>query len=170
MAACNEIGVYYDKTDQPARAAEYLRRVCDGGEMVGCSNIAELYFDGRGVDQNNQTAFELFRAGCGGNVLSGCAGMCLVLAKVGQLNTNARPACETALQKSCEAGNPWMCNRQLVEAYAGSSSAQGCQGQELARARQVVESGWLAGLEGRYRFELGLSPDEGRDLVTQGFF
>ncbi|MGZ5436006.1 MAG: tetratricopeptide repeat protein [Pyrinomonadaceae bacterium] len=47
-----------------ALAARLLIRGCDGGDGYHCNKAAILYDNGRGVPQNKQTAFDLFKKGC----------------------------------------------------------------------------------------------------------
>ncbi len=109
MEACNWLGVVYERSKQYQKAAQRLTKACNGGLQMACSNLAEQYFDGHGVQQNHQRAFELFRGACKEEVLSGCAGYCIGLLKNVDLARDTAAVCQNVISKACETGNPWMC-------------------------------------------------------------
>jgi hypothetical protein len=110
LADCNAAGVAYDNAGLPAQALPYFHKVCDGGEPVGCSNLGELYFDGRGVTQDRARALQLFASACQDDQrASGCAGVCVSWFTAGSLTSQLLASCTNAVQASCDSGNPWMC-------------------------------------------------------------
>jgi len=143
VAACNSVGVYFERTSEPQDAFEYLRRACTGGFALGCSNIAEYFFDGRVVEQNYAAAFELFGMGCKEDIVGGCAVVCLVLNDLDRLKESDEPQCQLAVDAACGGGrNPWMCGREIAAASTPATLAaagSGCQGQDLERTKNVVE-------------------------------
>ena len=74
LATCNMMGFLCDQAGRASEAVRYFRQVCDGGVAAGCSNLAEFYYDGRGVAQDRQQAGRLFVSACEAGVSSGCAG------------------------------------------------------------------------------------------------
>ena len=55
------------------RAARLLTQACDGDDMLGCSNLGELFDEGRGVPEDLERAAELWLRACDGEALRGCA-------------------------------------------------------------------------------------------------
>ena len=107
LQACNSVGFAYDLAGQPALAVKYFRIVCDGGQPVGCANLAEFYYDGRGVPQNRDQAAELFKSSCGSKSVSGCPGVCIMLFDA--RNGSMPAACPKFVQAGCDSGNSWLC-------------------------------------------------------------
>ncbi len=55
------------------KARDLFRKVCDGGEPVGCSGLALLYWEGHGVEQSDAKAAELYSLACNaGEYMYGC--------------------------------------------------------------------------------------------------
>jgi hypothetical protein len=105
LADCNAVGVAADNAGLAAQALPYFQKVCNGGEPVGCSNLGELYFDGRGVTQDRAVAMQLFRSACQGVHTSGCAGVCVSWFAAGSLSSQLLGSCTKAVQASCDQGN-----------------------------------------------------------------
>ena len=61
----------YQRGDYAAAKAIY-RRVCDGGDMLGCRGLGILYAVGQGVQQDFAQAEALFRQGCKGGDAESC--------------------------------------------------------------------------------------------------
>ena len=53
------------KQDKQKAIKLYLK-ACDGGEMVGCSNLGVMYYKGDDVAQNKKIAMDLFKMACDG--------------------------------------------------------------------------------------------------------
>jgi hypothetical protein len=81
--ACNAAGVLLEfdsgTTSDPALAATYYRRACDGNYGPGCNNLAWLYLRGNGVARDQPQAMVLFmaafdaaRLACARGDASGC--------------------------------------------------------------------------------------------------
>lgn len=56
----------------PARAAGFWRRACDGGQMAGCRGLGILHAVGAGVTQDFARAETLFRRACSGGDAESC--------------------------------------------------------------------------------------------------
>ena len=55
-----------------ARAASFYQVACDGGDALGCFNLAELLANGRGVDKDEASAALLYERACAGGVQDAC--------------------------------------------------------------------------------------------------
>ena len=122
LGSCNSVGMAYERADLPELAVRYFRKVCEGGEPVGCSNLAEFYFDGRGVPQDRARAFQLFSSACKDTRrFSGCAGVCVSRFENGSLTSELSATCLKIVQASCSNGNAWMCPH--AEKLGGRSAA-----------------------------------------------
>lgn len=69
VASCNSQGVLYENggagiTADPMQAALCFRKACDGKSGSGCENLADLYYDGRGVGRDAEKAREYYSEGC----------------------------------------------------------------------------------------------------------
>lgn len=53
-------------------ASKDWKKACDRGNMVGCSNLALMYYNGDGVRQDKRKAKELYGKACDGGVMGGC--------------------------------------------------------------------------------------------------
>ena len=117
LAACNSVGFAHGVAGRHADAARYFERVCDGGEPVGCSNLAEFYFDGLGVRQDLERARSLWLDACNRGVTSGCAGLCIAADAQGRsLSPEEASACQTLVSRACAGGNTWMCGHRAPAA------------------------------------------------------
>jgi len=111
LVACNGLGISFERTGNYPLAANYFRKTCDGGLLIGCSNLGEYYFDGRAVQSDIPRAFRLFMSACTNTVTNGCAGACVVVLEQGTASTVSKftEDCVNAVQRSCDNGNSWMC-------------------------------------------------------------
>ena len=62
---------FYDNKDYD-KAFESFKKACDGGDMLGCSNLGSMYADGKGVEKDLGKAAELFKKACNGGEMLGC--------------------------------------------------------------------------------------------------
>lgn len=58
-----------------AAAATLLRHACDGGRAQACSQLAWMYYYGRGLAQDYGAAGALYRQGCDGGSVMGCTNL-----------------------------------------------------------------------------------------------
>jgi hypothetical protein len=56
----------------PAKAAPFLRRACDGKLAQACGDLAYLYQRGEGVAQDAAMARRLYKQGCDGGYAQAC--------------------------------------------------------------------------------------------------
>lgn len=54
---------------------EDYKQACDGGNAKGCFLLGGMYYNGRGIEQNNIKASELFRKACNYGSARGCFGL-----------------------------------------------------------------------------------------------
>ena len=64
-------GVKQDKS----KAVGLYTKACDGGDMLGCSNLGLIYAKGEGVQQDNFKAVELQTKACDGGNTFGCSNL-----------------------------------------------------------------------------------------------
>ena len=50
----------------------HSNELCDGGEMVGCSNLGVAFHKGEGVPKDYKRAVALYRKACDGGEMLGC--------------------------------------------------------------------------------------------------
>ncbi|MDY6187442.1 MAG: tetratricopeptide repeat protein, partial [Campylobacter sp.] len=68
----HEQGIAFYNNKEYDKAAELFKKVCDGGEVRGCSNLGVMYEKGFGVEKNEQKAVELYKKACDGGHMLGC--------------------------------------------------------------------------------------------------
>ena len=56
-------------------AAELFKKACDGGKMLGCTNLGFMYANGNGVEKDFSKAAELLKKACDGGDMHGCRGL-----------------------------------------------------------------------------------------------
>ena len=139
LAACNNLGVDYDLAGRPAEAVQYFSKVCDGGLAIGCSNLAEFYYDGRGVQQDTRRALQLFTGARETDVGSGCAGFCVVALSDFDLGDDQVSMCRQVIQRACDGGNPWMCKQspQMVATENGCHTGADALGNAFVRSNYM---------------------------------
>ena len=49
-----EQGIAFYNNKEYDKAAELFKKACDGGEMLGCSNLGFMYAHGNGVEKTNK--------------------------------------------------------------------------------------------------------------------
>jgi TPR repeat protein len=66
--ACDQLRVIQDA----ARAIAFYQKACDGGEMLGCSNLGVFYEQGTGGIRDAAKAAALYQKACDGGSMLGC--------------------------------------------------------------------------------------------------
>lgn len=113
--ACNSLGVALEGLREFAESARYLERACRLGLPIACSNLAELFVDGRGVQMDKVKGLKLFSEACQAGEGQGCSGICATFFEVMQnFTASQRKRCAAMLEVSCRVGNAWMCNRKKL--------------------------------------------------------
>ena len=59
-------------TVEDSAEAKQYRQACDNGDTAACANLGNMYFQGRGVKQDNTKAVELFHRACQGKDKKNC--------------------------------------------------------------------------------------------------
>ena len=62
----------------PERTLVLMKKACDKGGLVACSDLGLVYLEGRGVDRDAARALGLFRRSCENGEARGCANLGLV--------------------------------------------------------------------------------------------
>ena len=98
----------YNKGDYQ-KAVELLKKACDSGEALGCSNLGVLYNKGQGVKQDYQKAVELLKKACDSGDAVGCYNLGILYIDgqgVKQDFSTAKQyygkACDLGLQLGCD--------------------------------------------------------------------
>ena len=66
--------VFYNNKEYD-KAAELFKKACDGGNMLGCTNLGSMYANGDGVEEDFSKAAELLKKACDGGDMHGCRGL-----------------------------------------------------------------------------------------------
>ncbi len=106
---CSNIGVVYKKTENYQQALKYYKKACELNNGFGCANLANLYYQGKGVKQNFHKAFKLYEKACDLNYMVACHNVGFMYNEgqgVRQDFVNARKYYE----KACNANNAMACN------------------------------------------------------------
>jgi uncharacterized protein len=77
MPGCTRLGsmesAMNSAQSNPTEAVALLQRSCNSGEMEGCSDLADLYMDGRVVQRDPRLARQLNKKACDGGYIPACA-------------------------------------------------------------------------------------------------
>ncbi|MCI7582086.1 tetratricopeptide repeat protein, partial [Campylobacter sp.] len=60
------------------KAVELYKKACDGGNMLGCSNLGTMYAKGSGVEKDFSKAKQLFKKACDGGDMDGCRNLDII--------------------------------------------------------------------------------------------
>lgn len=79
VAAANNI--FYGRAGMVSRreAVGYYQKGCEGGDMLGCNNLGNLYLGGFGVKQDVSRALSLYERACKADEADGCLNLGVVL-------------------------------------------------------------------------------------------
>ncbi len=70
--ACLTLAVAYGRAKDPARAASFFKKACDGGNAVACFNLGASYSNGEGVTRDQSRALSLFQKACDAGYTVAC--------------------------------------------------------------------------------------------------
>lgn len=94
--------------DPPASVA-YFRKGCDGGDQMGCHNLAAAYLAGSAVSRDGKRAVALYSKACQADVFASCLSLAMVL-QMGLPGVPADPsAAKVAMKKACVGGMAAAC-------------------------------------------------------------
>ena len=99
--------VFYNNKEYD-KAAELLKKACDGGNMRGCFNLGVMYDNGNGVEKNEQKAVELYKKACDGGDMNGCGSLGAMYEKGDGVRQDKRLAKEY-VGKACDLGDEEAC-------------------------------------------------------------
>ncbi len=92
MNACITVGEKYAENDDFKNSFKYLKKACDGGDMLGCAMQGYLYDKGVGVKQDNDQALKLYKKACDGKLGSACESFADLYKK--ECSTNSKKFCK----------------------------------------------------------------------------
>lgn len=141
LPACNSAAIALMSGGDAVRSAQLLGKACDGGLQISCSNLAEQYVDGLGVEQNYAIAFTLFKEACGAQIPDGCAGGCVLLLASQPNADDQISVCQNIIAQTCTNGNQWMCKYRDLPRRVVASFQPACT---ESVARVVGQAYWLS--------------------------
>lgn len=106
--------------DDDPRAGAYYQKVCDEGDMEGCSMLGTCYWTGScGVAKNGGHGFDLFQKACDGGEMGACGqlGVCYEFGGCGLVKSGERAV--AFYEKACSGGEMSMCNNLGVCYHKG---------------------------------------------------
>ena len=79
LLVCAVVLLMGDKSDtQLPSAVELYKKACDGGNMLGCTNLGSMYANGDGVEEDFSKAAKLLKKACDGGDMNGCRGLDII--------------------------------------------------------------------------------------------
>ena len=109
MDACVTAGEEYAENDDFKNSLKYLKKACDGDEMLGCGMQGYLYYEGMGVKQDYKKALKLYNKSCNGGTVEICGLIGKMYEDGVGVDINFTKALEL-YTKSCEGGNDDGCD------------------------------------------------------------
>ncbi len=119
LAGCVTLGFHYEWGGEElprdeTRAAELYRQACDGDDGLGCTSLASMYADGRGVSADLVQARALHHKSCQSGNMTGCTKFGMMLER-GQGGTADKSAAESLYVRACEGGVRMACDLKQQE-------------------------------------------------------
>ena len=71
-------GIAFHKNKEYDKAFELYKKACDGGEMLGCTNLGVMYANGDGVEEDFSKAAKLLKKACDGGDMNGCRNLDII--------------------------------------------------------------------------------------------
>ena len=100
--------VFYNNKEY-YKAFESFKKACDGGEMLGCYSLGDMYANGNGVEKNEQKAVKLYEKVCYGGEMRGCRNLGFMYYNGNGIRQNKLlakgyfgKACDLGDEESCE--------------------------------------------------------------------
>jgi uncharacterized protein len=114
LAGCVTLGFHFEwggeKLPQDeGRALALYMQACDGGDGLGCTSLASMYADGRGVPKDLARARELNDASCKAGNMTGCSKLGLMLER-GQGGDKDADAAQALYGRACKGGVRMACD------------------------------------------------------------
>ena len=79
------------------------KKACDGGEMLGCTNLGVMYANGNGVEKDFSKAVELYKKACDGGNMHGCRNLVVMHTNGNGVEKDFSKAAEL-FKKACDGG------------------------------------------------------------------
>lgn len=163
---CVMLGLEYIGVNQDKKATKLFKQACDNNIVKGCSILAEMYFNAKGVPKNNKKAIELYSKACNGNYAIACAQLGLIYVK----NKEHKKALNL-YSKACKVSNGEVGCSNLGTLYESGKGVDQNYTKALKfynRACEYSESGMgCSNLGSMYNEGKGVSKDY---LKAKGFF
>lgn len=149
----------------PARAASYASKACDGNELLSCARLSVFYRVGRGVERDPEAALRYAERACDGKEPHGCTALGVLHWRgIGVRQDETEAARLFGL--ACKDGDPAGCVR-LGYLYAGHSVLPPDHPRALqlySRACDAQDAEGCAHLAYAYRMGLGAAVDLERSV------
>lgn len=149
-------------------AVELYRYACEEGHAPGCRGLAQLYFDGRGIERDTRRASTLWEDACAQGDAPSCTTLAHMFVKQGV--TDARVL--TLLAMGCHRGDPDACS-DYATTMSSSSTPSASQKSTVASYLERACSGGVGHAcrtlldSERHDHDKVLSPARERDLLNR---
>lgn len=163
--SCTELGIQTLRDNRPSQAVDLFQQACDGEHMRGCCHLGELYWSGRGVNQDLLRAESLQLQACDAEDSRCCNNVGLMYTTnliEGKGASDAKPFFE----RSCEGGHARGCYN-LGILYQKGSGVEKDQAQASALYQQACDAHFSMGcynLGLQYHYGAGVIKDESKAL------
>ena len=166
-ANCVELGESYRQGDgvprDAARAAEFYRQACLGGDAAGCNQLGTMYSAGEGVRRDPIRAAGLFEGVCDSGYAVGCHNLGFLYSNGEGLEEDQGRAAELYLQ-ACEEGYALGCYN-LGRSYFNGEGVKEDHARAVEFSERACEGGAVRGcafLGGLYYSGDGVARDRAR--------
>ena len=118
LNACLNVAQTYISIGDYKNALNYFEKACDGGNMLGCGALGDMYQRALGVKKNYKKAVKFYTQSCDGAEMAGCGALGDMYMK--GLGTELSYAKAMELyNKACDGGKEMACDR-LNDTFIGS--------------------------------------------------
>jgi TPR repeat protein len=142
--ACAELAFRYREgrsgfPQAPAKSLAFAERSCTAGSQTGCGQLAILYEQGPGVEQDPGRAAELYARACNGKHLTSCARLGFLARTTSKLEAEGQRARDTLTQACEQEANARACYWLAVLARPESPDPPSPDGLYQALMRKACE-------------------------------
>lgn len=139
-SACNDLAISYQNLQDHKTALKYYERACKNNYQLACTNLANMYQSGLGVDRDKNKALEIFNASC----TNGGAISCYYLGDFYRSGDEGKEpdyvAAMSAYERGCKLGDIPSCTNTGVLYENGLGVAQ-----DESKARNIYRSACFSG-------------------------
>ena len=112
--ACTDLAIDYDYGEDGVaqdmnKAAQFYKKGCDGGDLLGCNNLGILYEDGDGVKKDASKSAQLYKIACDGDYALGCYNLGILYDDGTGVEQDKSKAIDL-YKEACEGGEALGCN------------------------------------------------------------